>query len=174
MDDVKGNPWEGRFKVGADFEKDTLKDISEKKYPLAFLNMIKENLKYYDIVLFSGRIPIDLEKETKVECKFDEMALISGNICIEIGCNGRASGLTETKAKYWIICDSETTYLIEKEKIRQCIIDNMDIIEYKPKCWVKQEETYKEMDLYLIKKSIFAPYCLEIADKYKMTYEKMI
>jgi hypothetical protein len=167
--------WNTTSTMGFDFEKITLQDISEKKYPLAFRNMKKEDYKYYDIVLFNGKFPIYIDEQIKVECKYDEMASITGNICIEVGCNTRASGLTDTKAKYWIICDGKTTYLIEKQRIHDCIVDNMDKIEYRKNCRVMQENGItKDMDIYLIKKSIFEPYCLEIADKDKMTYEKMI
>jgi hypothetical protein len=36
------------------------------------------------------------------EVKFDAMATSTGNLCIEIGCNGRPSGLSSTKAYKWV------------------------------------------------------------------------
>jgi hypothetical protein len=67
--------------------------------------MKKEEYSFYDIVLFNGSFA---EPSKTLECKYDEMASISGNICIEVGCNGRLSGLLITKANYWLIVDGET------------------------------------------------------------------
>jgi hypothetical protein len=175
MDDNKEHPWQETSEEGFGYENECLKDINNKKYPVAYRNLDKEKYKLYDIILFDGKIPIVLENHKKVECKFDKRGLFTGNICIEVGCNGIASGLITSEAEYWIICDSVTEYLIKKSEIHRCIVENINIIRYEPKYLLKQEGgIYKEMSLYLINSTIFTDYCLEIKDRGKLTYEKMI
>lgn len=164
--------WKIASELGFKFEAFVLKDITEKVLPLAYKNMKKEDYSYYDIVLFNG----DFSKRPKtLECKYDEMAAQTGNICIEIGCNGRWSGLLITQADYWLICDGETAYLAEKQKIHECIVENMGNIQFKKNCRVLQEGGItKDMDIYLIKKSIFEPYCSEIASINELKYDCLL
>ena len=164
--------WSEASALGFKFEKFALEDINKKVLPLAYKNMKKEDYSYYDIILFND----DFSKPPKtLECKYDEMASITGNICIETGCNGRWSGLLITKADYWLIADGETAYLIETKKIRDCIMNNMKIIDYRKSCRVKQEDGItKDMDIYLIKKSIFVPYCSEIGNINEMKYSSLL
>ena len=166
--------WKETSKAGFDFEDFCLKDITEKKNPLAYKNMQKENYSYYDIVLHDGNVSPQHVQKT-LECKFDEKAHETGNICIEVGCNGRLSGLLITKADYWLISDGYETFLITKARIHDCIMNNMKILQFMKKYPVTQEDgVTKEMDFYLIPKKIFSNWCLEIADINNMTYAEMI
>lgn len=166
--------WEDTFETGGLFEDFCLKDISEKKYPAAFKNTIWEKLSEYDIVLFDGNVS-KLDSQKTVECKFDRAAKETGNICIEVGCNGRWSGLLLTKADYWIITDGETLYIIEQEKIWDCIHENDgNGVWKKYKCRVEQERgVTKDMDIYLIPKRIFVKYCCEIGNINEMKYDTL-
>jgi hypothetical protein len=164
--------WKEASALGFKFEKFTLEDINKKVLPLAYKNMKKEDYSYYDIILFNGDFSI-IPKT--LECKYDEMASVTGNICIETGCNGRWSGLLITKADYWLIADGETAYLIETKRIHDCITENMNQIDYRKSCRVKQEDKIiKDMDIYLIKKSIFAPYCCEISPINEIKYSCLL
>jgi hypothetical protein len=164
--------WKEASELGFKFEKFILEDINNKILPLAYKNMKKEDYSYYDIILFNG----DFSKPSKtLECKYDEMASLTGNICIETHCNGRWSGLLITKADYWLIADGCMAYLIETKKIHDCIMNNMKIIEYKTNCPVLQENGItKDMNMYLIKKTIFEPYCSEISNISELKYDCLI
>jgi hypothetical protein len=164
--------WKETSKAGFEFEDFCLKDINEKKNPLAYKNMIKENYSFYDIILHDGNFSNEHNQKT-AECKFDEMAAITGNICIETGCNGRLSGLLITKATYWIIGDGVTMYLTTPAEIRRCLTENPNI-DYRKNQKVPQKKgENKLMDMYLIPKRIFENYCLEISGMDNMTYEKI-
>jgi hypothetical protein len=167
------NDWKRTSELGFKFEDFCLKDINDKKYPLAYKNLKKDELSYYDIILFDGNFGESHQQKT-IECKFDEVAHETGNICIETGCNGRWSGLFITKADYWLIADGHDMYLIKKDNIRKCIDENMDVIMIKRKFPVKQEDgVVKEMDLILIPKRVFTLYCLEVGTMNNMKYEKL-
>ena len=165
--------WNETSKAGFDFEDFCLKDINEKKNPLAYRNMKKEEYSFYDIVLFDGNLSENHVQKT-IECKFDERAHETGNIFIETGCNGRWSGLLITKADYWQIGDGYEMYLIEKHMINKCIVEHPEIT-YKKNFPVKQESdnVTKHMTFYLIPKTLFREYCLEVSEIDKMTYEKI-
>lgn len=164
--------FEEAYELGLGFEVFCLKDINEKKYPLAYKNEIKKELSYYDIVLFDNKFS---EKPKTIECKFDEMGKITGNVCIETACNGILSGLLVTTADYWIISDGTITYLIKTENIGKCLLENEKTIRYEPKSRVKQKDgEVKIMSLYLIPKRIFEKYCLEISAPNNMTYKYLI
>lgn len=161
--------WFESSEMGFEFEDFCLKDINEKKYPLAYKNMKKEDYSYYDIILFNGNFG---EKPLTIECKYDEMSAISGNICIEVGCWGRLSGLLITKADYWIISDGITTYIAKTKRIHDCIVDNMDKIEYKKDWNVEQEKgVFKKMNLYIIPKRFFIQYCEEVGNVNEIKYD---
>jgi hypothetical protein len=163
--------WKLSSEMGFEFEDFSLADINEKVLPLAYKNMKKEEYAYYDIVLLNG----NFVNPKTAECKFDEMGSITGNICIEVGCWGRQSGLLITKADYWIISDGNITFIIETQRIHDCIVENMDYIEYRKKERVSQGKgKYKEMDMYLIPKRYFEPYCCEIGNVDEMKYTCLV
>ena len=161
--------WLESSKMGFEFEDFTLKDLNEKKFPLAYKNMKKEEYSYHDIILMT---PESLVNYKTIECKFDKKGSESGNICIEIGCWGRQSGLLITKADFWIISDGNTTYIAKPSRIRECIVDNMQYIEYKKNWNIEQERgKFKKMDMYIIPKRYFIPYCEEIGNINEMKYD---
>jgi hypothetical protein len=135
--------------------------------------MKKEEFSFYDIVLFDGNFS-EHHKQKTLECKYDKMASLTGNICIETVCNSRMTGLLITKADFWIISDGKTSYLIKTDEIRRCINENPNI-PCKNKCPVLQEDGItKEMDFYLIPKRIFEPYCSEVSSINNMKYNSLL
>lgn len=161
--------WKETSKIGFKFEDIILADINEKKYPLAYKNNIKENYSLYDIILFDGNVSPNHKQKT-VECKADEFALISKNICLETSCNGRLSGILNTKADYWIIGVGNILYLITYDNIRKCLSENPNI-QYRKKEKIEQEKgVYKEVSMYLVPIRIFEKYCIEINEISNMTY----
>lgn len=165
--------WKTTSEAGFKFEDFCLDEV-QKKFPLAYKNMKREDYSFYDIILFNGSFASDYVPKT-VECKYDEMSYVSGNICIETGCYGRSSGLLITKADYWMIGNGHEMFLIERTQISQCIVDNMNEIMYRKNHPIKQEDgVVKDMNFYLIPKRIFIKYCLEYGDIDKLTYDKLI
>ena len=163
--------WKESSKMGFEFEDFTLQDLNSKHFPLAYKNMKKEEYSYHDIVLLKD----SLVSYKTVECKFDEMSQTSGNICIEVGCWGRQSGLLITKAEHWIISDGVTTYIAKTKRIHDCIVENMHQIEYKKKERVEQKKgVFKEMDMYIIPKRFFIPYCDEVENINEMKYDCLL
>jgi hypothetical protein len=164
--------WKVSSKMGFEFEDFCLLDLNEKKFPLAYKNMKKEDFSFYDIIIPSENNPNNIKT---IECKFDYKAKETQNICIEVGCNGRLSGLTISKANYWIISDGEESFIIEKQKINDCIVENLNNgVWKKNKCNVEQENgVWKEMDIYLIPKRIFIKYCIEIGSINNLTYDSL-
>ncbi len=43
-----------------------------------------------------------LGKDTSIEVKRDRLCLSTGNIFIEVECNGKPSGIMSTEASYWV------------------------------------------------------------------------
>ena len=185
----KENSWDDKLTIGEKFEQESIKFINEK-YPLAhkFHSENSTELKYYDIIIPE----LSNNGIVGVECKYDEEALNSNNLCIEIKCNDVKSGLHATKSKYWLHCDGNKTYLALTDKIKELVR-----IEYHEKLQKFIDETnepgellrirldtnyklqqkkgeYKFMDWYLIPKDLFASYCLEVNDISEMTYNNLI
>lgn len=162
--------WEDTLAEGKKYEDFCLMEINKKALPLAYKNMKKEEYSYYDLILFDGNVS-RLDKQQTVECKFDKKGAETGNICIEVGCNGKLSGLLVTKADFWFISDGITMYIAKTSRIHDCIVDNMDKLRYIPKCNVEQEDgVFKEMDIYLIPRRIFELYCEEFGNINNITY----
>ena len=158
--------WLTTSEMGFSFEDFCLNDLKEKRFPLSYKNEVKEDLSFYDII-----IPKDNSHETiTIECKFDKKAQQTNNICIEVGCNSRLSGLSISKANYWIISDGITIYLIDSKKIRECIADNNSIRYIKGSKVLQEDGIVKEMNIYLISKSTFEKYCIEIGKMDEMKY----
>jgi len=57
----------------------------------------------------------------KIEVKTDRMAHATGNLYVEIYSRGKASGLSTTKANYWIFIIEEKNYaiIVSTEKLKQ-------------------------------------------------------
>jgi len=178
MGSDKENAWESSLEVGKEFETLIIEDIRNKRYPLAHENNSSDYsvLKLYDVI-----IP---EINREIELKNDIESKNSGNICIEVGCNGNKSGLLVTKAKYWIHGDGNYHYLMLtnniKKLIKELYLDKYPdhesyVVKKVTKYPVKQKDNnVKYMDFYLIRKDVFAAYSLEFKDAGMLTYEKLI
>ena len=109
----------GKFKddlnIGQKYEEIILKR-AKKTYPLAYIQ--KGKFKYWDIY-----IP---EVNIALEVKYDERNQTSGNILIEFECNDKPSGITTSKADFWILFDKpdgDPIWFLT-EGIRRCIYEN--------------------------------------------------
>jgi hypothetical protein len=79
---------------------------------------------YYDLDF--GEKAEDWVKElfsdgTKIEVKFDRMAHLTGNLFVEVYSRGKASGISTTKANYWIFRIQEKSYalIVNTEKLKE-------------------------------------------------------
>lgn len=199
-------------KKGTELEDFLIQDIIKKKYKSAHKYI--PNNGDYDIF-------ID-EINEGIEVKYDDESKKTGNICIEYGQDSRLSGISITKAKYWIQFDGTYLYLALTSEIKRLIrsfnvyhIDLKNLAENlaendktADECdlafddfYAKSKEVYgdmyddikspisiidlpnkrirqtgydKYMGLYLLPKDLFSKYCLEIALKKKMKYDKLI
>lgn len=166
--------WEESKKIGENFENYLSVQLSEKLGVDVIINDIVENYKYYDLIIINLGITI--------ECKYDLKAIETGNICIECSCDDNLSGISTTKADYWIICDGVDSYFIKTSEIKKCIDEcytslypnEPTKILLKKKCAVEQsDKTYKLMDLYIISKKIFIKYCSEVNKIDEMNYDEL-
>ena len=119
-------------------------DTIQKKYPLAF--GIEGKHKAYDIF-----IP---ELDVGVEVKHDLQTSTTGNIMIEISCNGQPSGLMATRAKMWAYCFDYETLWLDTSRVKDMIIEhNPELRRFTPKdetCTVKA---------YLVPLDVARGYC---------------
>jgi len=92
--------------------------------------------------------------DIKYECKYDKLASKTGNICIEFECNDKPSGITSTKAKYYIIKTLDNVYKIKVSRINKIIKRNSFKI-------VNGGDGYRSK-MYLINKSYFEKYIITL------------
>ena len=175
--------WEEKKGEGDEFEKIAANDIRMKKYPTAYVDDRGKKFDWWDIYV---------SDTIKIECKNDKKGFTTHNICIEVGCNGKPSGLNVTEAEYWLISGGVKTFLIKTTEIKRLIkeeyddklkrikedenyIPNLNGIRYEQKYPANQGNgTIKYMDWYLIPQEFFAKFCLEVAEGNNMTYDKLI
>ena len=93
--------------LGEEIEYRLLKHI-KKKYPKS--KKIKGEFKDYDL-----EVP---EKDVKIEVKRDIGSKDTENYFIEHECNYKPSGITTTKANYWVIYDEPTFHWIKTCKLK--------------------------------------------------------
>lgn len=98
-------------KAGEKLEKEVIEDIKKKKYPT--IHKYEPNNGDYDAF-------ID-EINEGIEIKNDLEAAFTKNICIEYKQDGRLSGISITKAKYWIHYDQKYLYLAHTDDIKNLI-----------------------------------------------------
>jgi hypothetical protein len=163
--------WNESLKINEIFERFIKIDIWKKSGLKAEKNEVAANLKLYDMTLENGKT---------IECKYDERAAETENICIETHCDGNESGILTTTADYWVISDRNKTFLIKTTEIKRCVEEGYtSLYPHEPtkflhmkKYPVKQEEGgAKLMDFYTIPTRIFEEYCEEVQDINNMTYE---
>jgi len=163
--------WKESLAIGESFEKFVMQDIASKLDISVEKNEVAANLKLYDLTLEDG---------TTIECKCDERAEETKNICIETHCNGKESGILTTAADYWFITDNVKGYLIKTSELRRCIDEGhtslfpeeptkfLHMVNYP----VKQEDgAVKLMNFYTIPTHLFSEYCLEVNDINDMKYK---
>jgi hypothetical protein len=165
--------WKESLKIGEDFEKFVIEEIKTKLALNATKNEVAANLKLYDITL---------ENSKTVECKCDERAEETKNICIETHCDGKESGILTTTADYWMITDNLQGFLIKTSELKRCINEGYtSLFPEKPTKFlymvnypVKQEDgSRKWMNFYTIPIHLFSEYCVEVKDINEMTYKEL-
>lgn len=120
----------------------------KSKYPKAY--KIEGNFKYYDI-----EIP---EINKTIEVKNDIGSENTSNYFIEISCNYENSGISTTKADYWVIYDEKEVIWI-KTSILKAICD------IEGKYWRGIPQGSKtEIEAFLIDKNIIKEKANKIAD----------
>ena len=132
------------LKTGQVYEDIVLKKIQDK-YPQAYKQ--EGYCKDWDIY-----VP---ELSIGIEVKSDQKSQYTGNIVIEIEFNGKPSGLTTTKAQYWVIFDSDLYIWFKVGDIRRCIKEN-DLF---PAQFVGKGDS-KMKTAYLIKKNLLLKYSI--------------
>jgi len=163
--------WEESLKIGEDFENNRMKDIYDKIGLKCTKNELYSNLKFFDFTIENG---------ITIECKCDEKAEETQNICIETHCNDNESGILTTTADYWLITDNIKGYLIKTSEIKRCIEEgHTSLFPDKPTKFlhmvnypVKQEDkSVKLMSFYTIPTWLFSEYCEEVEDVNNMKYD---
>ena len=132
----------------ADLERGKIHEIYvlnkiKKKYKQAYI--VDGYFKEYDIF-----IP---ELNLGVEVKFDERSKETGNIIIETESAGKRSGISTTKAKYWVIYDGRNYNWFLTDTIRKCIKE----YDFKEREFVCRGDT-KTKKAYLIKEHLLLDY----------------
>ena len=132
--------------IGQSAEKDVLK-LLQTKYPGAFI--IEGYCKEYDIF-----VP---ETSRGYEVKQDYKSKYTGNIVVEIAMYGKPSALMSTKAHAWVFVTPSKYAFIERERIKDCIIEN----NLQVKTFIGKGDT-KPKNAYLIKEDLLFSYAYKI------------
>jgi len=165
--------WKESLAIGEGFEEFVMVDIASKLVVSVAKNVVAAKLKLYDLTLENG---------LTIECKCDERAEDTQNICIETHCDGNESGILTTTADYWLVTDNIKGYLIETSELRICIDEgHTSLYPEEPTKFlhmtnypVKQEDgSRKLMNFYTIPTHLFAEYCVEVAALNEMTYNAL-
>jgi hypothetical protein len=185
MDEYLKEHWfEETDAIGRKYELEKLEEI-KKIYPQSHKYEPNEKWRMFECDIV---IP---EIMSSVECKADYAGETTLNVCIEVGQDGRKSGLYKTLAKYWLHCDGIKDYFLKTDDIKKLIkemhddemmkfkanpdyIPNLHGIIYQSKFRKNQGNYDKLMDWYLIPKELFKTICLEVKDKGKLTYRNLI
>ena len=131
-------------------------DLERGKYhEIYVLNKIQE--KYKNAYIVDGYFKeYDIfipELNFGVEVKFDNRSSKTGNIIIETASNEKPSGISTTKAKYWVIYDGRDYNWFLTDNIRKCIKD----YNFKEREFVCRGDT-KTKKAYLIKEHLLSDY----------------
>ena len=131
------------LKLSHIYEIESLKYIDYDSYKIK-----KGYFKDYDIETLKNNIMVSYE----VKC--DRLSYKTRNICIEVSCNNKPSGLTTTKADYWI-------YFIIKPS-------GYDVYKFKVKQLIKIVKGYNKRNIGYNKKSECYLVPLNILNDYKI------
>jgi hypothetical protein len=93
------------------------------------------------------------DKSVTFEIKFDEMSSDTGNIAIEYESRGKKSGISTTKATYWVQFFDNTFHIVSVEALREkmLLLKHRDVVGGDPGSNTK---------MYLIKKDKFKSICI--------------
>ena len=119
---------------------------SEKICLLNNTKLIKFNNDY--------RYDFKTSDKIKYEVKTDELSLKTNNLFIEFESYKKQSGISVSKAHYYIFCDTNDYYLIEINTLKTILIN----IENKKIVSTKDKLTFG----YLIKKQLIFIHCKKI------------
>lgn len=111
MTSIKTN-WDPRLKEGEEAEKELLAHI-QRLYPTA--KKIEGNFKDYDIYI---------SDINTIEVKYDVKAQQTGNFAFEIRSHGIPSGLSTTKARWFVTVDTMKFYFFETVRLKDYIRTN--------------------------------------------------
>lgn len=123
-----------------------------KRHERIVLSMIQRNYEAYIVDGYCKEYDIFVkELGFGVEVKVDTKSMETGNIVIEVECNGVPSGLTTTKAKYWVIYDGLGYHWFLVKDLRIIVGRSSNLAEfigngdsYSKKAYlIKKEELYK-------------------------------
>ena len=138
--------FEENLKIGQSAEKDVLK-LLQTSHPSAFI--IEGYCKEYDIF-----VP---ETSRGYEVKKDYKSKYTGNIVVEVFMFGKPSALMTTKAHAWVFVTPNQYTFIERERIKDCIIEN----NLEVKTFVGKGDT-EPKNAYLIKEDLLFSYAYKI------------
>jgi len=138
------------YKAGGIKAEDEVLEYLRKQYPSAY--RITGYAPGFDIA-------VPETKET-VEVKQDKKSLYTGNFVVEIAFGGHRSGLSTTKADYWIFVDYEKMYVITPNELWRCIKDK----GLQQKVFTSKGDD-KSKIAYLVDKKLLIPYCKKIIEK---------
>ena len=140
------NTFDEDLKVGHNAEKDVLK-LLQTQYPSAII--IPGYCKEMDIY-----VP---EIHKRYEVKKDFKSKYTGNLVVEIAMFGKPSALMTSKADTWVFVTPYKYAFIERERIKDCIIEN----NLQFRTFVGSGDT-EPKDAYLIKEGLLFNYAYKI------------
>ena len=95
--------------------EEEVKELLKKHFNVEESDMEKLDTKEYDIKIVS--------KNLTFEVKNDLMAEKTGNIAIEYESRGKASGISVTKADYWIYKFAGVFYMVETSRLKEELLE---------------------------------------------------
>lgn len=106
--------WKDSLRIGEKFEKFIMVNIKNKLGLDVIKNDDSSKFKLFDLTIENGKT---------IECKCDERAEDTKNVCIETHCDGKESGILTTAADYWLITDNNQGFLIKTSELKRCIYE---------------------------------------------------
>jgi len=72
----------------------------------------------FDALKRVGKAAADLELRTSLEIKHDKACERTGNVAIEVECNGKPSGIETTQAQWWVWVIRDEMLMVPVEQVR--------------------------------------------------------
>lgn len=118
--------------------------------------MIETNDDYKYDTIFKSKLE-ELDFEVKIEIKYDKEGSNTGNVAIEFGSRGKISGISKSKADFWLIKfvykNTNVFYYINRKRL-------FDIVFINPKYFLRTLSKNGN-DLALFKQDIFEEEIME-------------